>query len=30
MNILVFFIGGIHFLRAYNAPVGGALVLFKE
>jgi len=30
MNILIFLIGGLHFLRAFNAPVGGALVLFKE
>jgi len=27
MNILVFLNGGLHFLVAYNAPVGGALVL---
>jgi len=25
MNILVFLIGVLHFLRAYNAPVGCAL-----
>ena len=28
MNILVFFIGGLHFLCVYNAPVGGVLVFF--
>ena len=28
MNILVFLIGGLNFLRAYNAPVGGALVIY--
>ena len=30
MNILVFFIGGLHILWLYNAPVGGALVVEED
>jgi len=25
MNILIFLIGGLHYIRAFKAPVGGAL-----